>query len=762
MDDQSHSRSGALPGLDHPAGAGTFDAGSVNGPADVAETRLRAAIAVARFYGTELDRRDFRPNPDGSPPAAAALTLWLNESGLWARSSRLRFRQLMKFTDGTPVVLLFSDGSAGLLTGADPSRNVVFLKDPRAADADAAVAVDELRLSQVWTGEVVMVRRRRGEEEEDARFTLGWLAKVVMKENGVLRGITAASLVLAITAIVPSMMVMQVVDKVIVHNSMSSLTLLSLILVLICFYDTLLGWARRELMLTLSTRIDAKLNMHMFNRLLGLPLEFFERTSAGATTYKLSQIWRVRDFLTGKMLSTVIDCFTLVILLPVVFYLNATLAWMVVAGAVMIALMIAAFLPSVRYYMGQVARAESRKGSILVETVHGIRTVKALALEPARREVWDERVAEAGELRHRAAKLANWPQTLTNPIELFIQRGVILVGAYLLLTGASTAPVGSLIAFMMIGYRVVQPLVSFAKLMEDLEDVRAAVIQVGDVLNNPNELKATTSGLRPDFKGGLTFDGLSFTYPGSKNLALDKVTFSVPPGTMLGLVGRSGSGKSTVTRLLQGINRDYSGFLKIDGTDLREINLTHLRRSFGVVLQDNFLFKGTIRENIIANRPGLSMEDAVRAARLAGAEEFIERLPMGYETMIEEGSANLSGGQRQRLAIARALISDPKLMILDEATSALDPESEAVVNANLTRIGKGRTMVIVSHRLASLVECDQILVMDRGTVVDIGPHKQLLERCAIYRQLWLQQNRHMESRTPANLNAVPMLAQGND
>jgi ATP-binding cassette subfamily B protein len=229
---------------------------------------------------------------------------------------------------------------------------------------------------------------------------------------------------------------------------------------------------------------------------------------------------------------------------------------------------------------------------------------------------------------------------------------------------------------------------------------------------------------------------------------------------MLGIVGRSGSGKSTIARLLQGINRDYSGFLKIDGSDLREINLRHLRQSFGVVLQDNFLFRGSIRDNILAGRPGLTLEDAVRAARLAGAEEFIERMPNGYETYIEEGSPNLSGGQRQRLAIARALINDPRILILDEATSALDPESEALVNANLLRIARGRTMIIVSHRLSSLTECDQILVLEKGSVMDIAPHRTLLERCAVYRQLWAQQNRHLETQGSRHAALAPTLVQG--
>jgi ATP-binding cassette, subfamily B, bacterial HlyB/CyaB len=303
---------------------------------------------------------------------------------------------------------------------------------------------------------------------------------------------------------------------------------------------------------------------------------------------------------------------------------------------------------------------------------------------------------------------------------------------------------------MMLSQRVAQPLVGLARLIEDFEDVGGAIAEAAIVLNRPLEADATSGGLRPKFAGAISFDEVTFTYPGTKSPALDRVSFSIPAGTMLGVVGRSGSGKSTLTRLLQAINRDYTGFVKIDGADMREINLRHLRQSFGTVLQENFLFRGSIRENILAGRPGLTLDDAVRAARLAGAEEFIERMPNGYETYIEEGSPNLSGGQRQRLAIARALITDPRILILDEATSALDPESEALVNANLLRIGRGRTMVIVSHRLSSLTDCDQILVLEKGKVADIGPHLELVERCPVYRQLWAQQNRHLEPKGVAN------------
>ena len=393
-------------------------------------------------------------------------------------------------------------------------------------------------------------------------------------------------------------------------------------------------------------------------------------------------------------------------------------------------LIILAFLNSLKVLYMRVAAAESSKSAALGETIVGMRTVKSLALEPQRRAQWDERIAEAGKSQLAFGKLANWPQTLATPIERMMGLGTMMIGAYLAMREPSGYMVGGLFAFMMLSSRVAQPLIGLARLVEDYQEVGAAVSEAGSVLNCPLEVDAPSGGLRPQFAGAIEFSDVTFTYPGSITPALDKLSFSIPAGTMLGVVGRSGSGKSTIARLLQAINREYSGFLKIDGVDIREINLRHLRQNLGVVLQDNFLFRGSIRDNIVAGRPGLTTEDAVQAARLAGAEEFIERMPNGYNSYIEEGSPNLSGGQKQRVAIARALIHNPRILILDEATSALDPESEAVVNANLLRIGRGRTMVIVSHRLSSLTDCDQILVMEQGKIVDIGPHAVLLERCS--------------------------------
>ncbi len=721
--------------------------------------RLLAMMMASRYFGLELEPTDFRMGPGDPLPTAAALSLWAQNAGMWSRALRLRWRHLFSVTGAGPVVLLFKDGSAGLLTGSNPETKIVFIRDPRAPEADPPVPVDEMRLTEVWGGEVVLLRAERSQAEADPPFTLRWLVDLIMKEGKHLRDLLIASFAISMLTIFPPLLVMQVVDRVLTHHSYSTLFLISVILAISVLYETLLGFARRLIILVVGVRTDAKVNLHVFNRLIRLPLDYFERHPAGETMYKVSQVNQVRQFITGKLMATLLDMMTLAVLMPFLFWLNATLAWIVLVCATAIMLIILAYLRPIRNAFAKVVTAETFKNAALGETIFGIKTVKSLALEPQRKSLWDEKVAEVGRWRMEMGRISNWPQTLVTPIERFMWMGIILIGAYLALSDDTGYQIGGLFAFMMLSQRVSAPLVGLARLIEDWEEVAGSMGQAGDVLNRPLEDAAAT-GVKPKFAGAVEFQDVTFTYAGTKLPALDRVTFSVPPGTTLGLVGRSGSGKSTITRLLQGINREYSGFLKIDGADLRAINLRHLRSSFGVVLQENFLFRGSIRDNILAGRPGLTLEDAIRAARLAGAEEFIERMPNGYETYIEEGSPNLSGGQRQRLAIARALITDPRILILDEATSALDPESEALVNANLNRIARGRTMFIVSHRLSSLVNCDQILVLDRGKVIDIAPHATLLERCAIYRTLWNQQNRHLYSEGSGHAALAPALIQG--
>ena len=724
-------------------------------------SRLQAMIQAARYQGIELDPHEFRQDgSDTAPPSAASLSLWAQNAGMWSRAVRIRWQHLSRLNDSGPVVLLFTDGTAGLLTSTDAAQAVVYLKDPYASAGTASVAVDQLRLSEVWAGEAVLLRALRAYTAADALFNFRWLVDLVLQERRSLRDIGIASLTISILTVFPPLLVMMMVGKVLQFHSVSTLVLLCAIMAVVVVYETLLGYGRRLIISVIGARLDAKLNLHLFNRLLRLPLDYFERHPPGETMYQIAQIHQVRQFLTGKLLTTFLDLITLCVLLPFLFYLNAKLASVVLVCAAAIMLIIFSYLKPLRVLFNRIVVAETWKSAALGETIVGIKTVKALALEPQRRALWDERIAESGKSHLAFDRLANWPQTLVTPIERLMVMGTLMLGAYMAMNDPSGYMVGALFAFMMLSGRVAQPLVGLARLVEDYEEVGAAIGQAGSVLNRPLETVTGAVGLRPKLVGAISFEDVTFTYIGTKTPALDRVSFSIPAGTMLGIVGRSGSGKSTITRLLQGINRDYGGYLKIDGADLREVDLRHLRQSLGVVLQSNFLFRGSVRDNIIAGRPGLTLTDAVYAARLAGAEEFIERMPNGYETYIEEGSPNLSGGQTQRLAIARALIHDPRILILDEATSALDPESEAAVTANLKRIAQGRTMVLVSHRLSSLMECDQILVMEEGKVADIAPHSVLLERCALYRQLWAQQHRHLESQGPRHAIVAPRLVPG--
>ena len=729
-------------------------------PEELSCVRLAGAVSIARYHGVELDARETGRNPGAAPPSSPELVEMFRRSGLWARSVQISFRQLMSIDSPAPILLLLSDGQAAVVVGRIRERGLLLVRDPGAFASEPPVQVTELRLKQVWQGTTVLVRASRANNADEKPFDLSLLTRLVWGEKTILRDVAIGSITITLLSVLPVLMVMTTLNTVVTYRSMNTLALIVTVLVIAVILEMLIAWCRRLLLVILACRLDTRLNLAIFDRLMTLPVEFFEQNQAGELSYKVGQLYRVRDFLTGRLMTTFIDVSMVVLLLPVLFYMQPMLAWTVLIAAGCIVVVIAAFLRPLARMTAKLVQAESDKGSILVESIYGIHTVKSLCLESARGAEWDQRVANLGELNLAMGRLSNWPMILVMPFERYTQGGVLALGAYIALTSNNPLSLGGLIGFMMLGARVASPLVNLARLLQDVQEAREALAQVGWVLNRPTEKRAMTQGLRPKFKGAISFTDVVFTYEGTKTPALDKVSFAIEAGSMLGLVGRSGSGKSTIARLLMGINREYSGSVKIDDTDLREINLRHLRQSFGVVLQENFLFRGTVKDNIIAGRPGLSFEEAVRAARLAGAEEFIERLPQGYETWIQEGSPNLSGGQRQRLAIARALIVDPKLMILDEATSALDPESEALISDNLQRMAQGRTMVIVSHRLSSLVNCDQILVLERGKVVDMAPHEQLLERCSIYRHLWLQQSRHMQKHAGGFVAPVHAITQG--
>jgi len=716
---------------------------------EVDSTSIRALAAVAARLGLDVSVEQLRRRfalQAGEPDTPTLIAL-ARELGLDARSVRMTFEELPQLARALPAILRAKNGGALILEDArsDPAKGTVaIIRDPSDSN-DAVIAVDELHLAEVWEGEAILIKRVHSMTDEEQPFGVPWLLAQVIKERKLFGDIAVGALVSTVFALAPPFIFMIVLDRVLVNHSFATLNVLVGAILIALLFETILGYIRRKLTQVVTTRIDGRLNLYILDKLLKLPMDYFERTPTGRTLAKISAIWKVRNFLTGQLFGAFLDSVPLIGLIPALLILDWRLALMAFSMAGCIFLIVMVYLKPISRLYRRVVVAEQAKGSHLIETIYGIRTVKSLALEGRRRREWDRRVAETVAAEHALGLMANYPETFSVPFQRLIYSGGFAVGAYMALVDPGSINPGALVAFAMLSNRLASPLVKIANLQMELAEARGAIAEVASVVNVTPE-EARVNGLRLPIKGEVTFKDVRFRYVAGAPFALDEVSFTVPAGSMLGIMGRSGSGKTTVTRLLQRLNTSYEGMIKIDGMDLREIDLMHLRTNIGVVPQDNFLFAGTIRENIAMAKPDATFADVVRAGQLAGAEEFIERLPRGYDTFLEEGATNLSGGQRQRLAIARALLIDPAVLILDEATSALDAESEAIVNANLKRMAKGRTVLSISHRLSMLVDCDAILVLERGKFYDLGTHDELLQRCDIYKHMWFQQNRHLDPR----------------
>jgi subfamily B ATP-binding cassette protein HlyB/CyaB len=710
---------------------------------------LGALVIVARYRGIHLSEAQLRRDPRlavGEPSPEQLLEI-ARASGMRALATRFSFQDLMQARPALPAILLLKNGSAMVVLRVEQKAQPphVVVQDPIAGE-DALLTLDEQRLALGWTGELILLKRDYRLRDQDQPFGLRLIAAYLLRDRRIVRDIAVAAIMLSLLALGPIMFWRLLIDRVVYFHNLDTLTVLCVAMLVLITFETIFGYMRRFLVLHITARVDAQLSSYMFDKVLNLPLDFFERSSTGMITRDMNEIFKIRGFLTGQLFGTVLDSFVLLVFLPIMFFFSAILTAVVLGFCGLICLWIMTMMPVLRHKGAATFRAEGVKNAFLVENLQGVRTVKSLALDTRQRHEWDVRVATAARLRLEEGRTANLIQTVVTPLERLMVSGVFALAVYLAITSNDQLYIGALVAFMMLTQRVASPLVQMSQLLQQYDEAQFAVKAISALVNQPAEEGRSRSGIRTPLTGRIEFENVRFRYRGSTVPALDDVSFTAPEGTVLGIMGRSGSGKTTVTRLLQMLHSNYEGLIKIDGNDLREIDVDHLRSSLGVVLQDNFLFSGTIREAIAAAKPDASFEEIVYAARLAGAEEFIEHLPRGYETYIQEGSANLSGGQRQRLAIARALIGDPRILILDEATSALDAESEAIVNANLMRIAKGRTLVIISHRLSVLVQADTVLVLERGRVYDSGRHDELLERCDIYRSLWYQQNQHLQPR----------------
>lgn len=703
-------------------------------------TLVKALAFIARMRGVDITpQRIVRDYVLGNEePRTDRLLRIADEIGLKTRPVTLTVQRLAKAGKAFPVLLRLRNGNAVVAVDVRAANgcNVFMVRDPLCAD-DLIIEVDEFRLADAWDGEAIFVKRQFRFDDTEQPFGFSWFLPFIFKQRHIFRDVGLASIVLTLLGMVMPIFFQLIIDRVVVHQSYGTLYVLAVGFLGVILFEVLFSYLRSYLMLLATNRIDAVTNVRAFNKLISLPMHFFEKVPVGVTLKNVSQIDGVRGFLTGQVFFTIIDCISLFVVIPFLFYFHAVLALMVLGVAVAMALLFVVFVPILKRELLKLYEIDARRQSFLVETIQGMRTVKSLALDAIKRHEWDSRVAMAINKRFDVARKILALQMSVMFLQLSIGLVVVGFGAFFVLEGSLT--LGSLIAINILTQRVVGPLVQLSQLYQSFQEVSLSVRMLGTIMNHESEGGRSGSGVRAPLRGAVQFTDVRFRYPGASSPAIDRLSFEIQSGTIFGIMGRSGSGKTTITRLLQGLHHAQEGLIRIDGYDLREIDLEHLRSSIGVVLQDSFLFRGTIRENIAAGKSNATLEEVMRAASLAGATEFIEKLPKGFETFIDEGSSNLSGGQRQRLAIARALLPDPPILILDEATSALDAESEAIVQENLFAIANGRTLIIISHRLSSLVPSHAILCMEQGKAVDVGTHAELLARCEVYRNLWQRQ-----------------------
>lgn len=706
-------------------------------------TVIQCLTAIAQHHGLQI-------NPErlideyalkAEEPGDARLLRIASDIGLKARTAKLSWEALLEQTGVFPIMARLINGNGVIVVGARAEDGgKVALIDPLVQQVGVFL-LDREQFCARWDGAVVLLKRQHKLTDPNQPFSLRWFIPEILKQKAAFRDIALAVMVMHLLALATPIFFQIVIDKVLVHQSISTLWVLGIGIVIAMVFDALFGFVRNLLSLAATNKIDMRLTRRTFSHLMSLPIDYFETMSAGVITRHMQQLEGIRGFLTGQLFFTALEATALIIFLPILFTYSVKLAVIVLVFTVIIAGTIGALLPTFRRRLEALYTAEAKRQALLVETIHGMRTVKALAIEPVQRKNWDQFSAEAITMHYRVGHLSIIGNTFIDFMGKLLPIAIIVVGAQDVFNQELT--VGALIAFQMISGRVSAPLIQIVGLINSYQQTALSVRMLGEVMNRAPEGRPGAGGLRPAIVGEIAFDEVTFRYPGASVAALDRASFTIPAGTVVGIVGRSGSGKTTLTRLIQGLYSVQEGLVRFDGIDAREIDLAHLRRQIGVVLQENFLFRGSVKENIAVAKPDASFEEIVAAAQAAGADEFIERLSQGYDTLLEENAANLSGGQKQRLSIARALLTKPRILILDEAASALDPESESIFIRNLSRIAVGRTVIMISHRLSTLVNAHAILVMQQGRLVDRGRHDELLTRCETYQQLWHQQTSHV-------------------
>jgi ATP-binding cassette, subfamily B, bacterial HlyB/CyaB len=631
-----------------------------------------------------------------------------------------------------PALALMRDGSVAVLAQCDGQRALL----QRFADgAEPRPLIEPVEaFAAQWTGQLILITSRASLAGSLAKFDFSWFVPSLVKHRKLLGEVLLVSAFLQLFALVSPLFFQVVMDKVLVHRGTSTLDVIVVGLLVVMVFESALTVLRAYVFSHTTSRIDVELGSRLYRHLLNLPLAYFEARRVGDSVARMRELENIRSFLTGSALTMVLDVVFSVLFVGVMFIYSVKLTLIVLLSLPLYFLLSLLVVPVLRVRLEEKFSRGAENQALLVESITGAQTVKAGALEPVFANKWDQQLAGYVSVSFRTQNLANVAHEAVNVIGKLVSAAVLWFGAHAVMDGELT--VGMFVAFTMFANRVAQPIMRIAQMWPDFQQTGISVRRLGDILNTRTETPPQAVAQLPPVKGRITLNGVTFRYRPDAPPVLHELSLDIRAGEVIGIIGRSGSGKSTLTKLVQRLYSPEQGRLLVDGIDIGLIDAAQLRRQVGVVLQENLLFNRSIRENIAIADPAAPLEAVMHVAALAGAQEFISELPQGYDTVVGEHGTGLSGGQRQRIAIARALFTNPRILILDEATSALDYESEAIIQRNMAAICKGRTVIIIAHRLTAVRHAHRIIAMEKGRIAEAGTHDALLQRKGLYAHLW--------------------------
>ncbi|WP_316184269.1 MULTISPECIES: type I secretion system permease/ATPase [unclassified Bradyrhizobium] len=691
------------------------------------DTGLDCLTLLLRFHQVAIDPAQIAHQLAGEPVGVTEMLRCAKQLKLKARAVRQSWDGLRKLP--LPAIVARSDGSFVIL--GQVTAEAALIQDPL---VNRPQSLKRAEFEANWTGTVVLMARRASLSDLARRFDITWFIQAMHKYRRLLGEVLLASFFLQLFGLVTPLFFQVVTDKVLTHRGYTTLDVLVFGLVTVTIFETVLGGLRTYVFSHTTNRIDVELGARLFRHLIALPIAYFEARRAGDSVARVRELENIRNFITSSALTLVIDLAFTFVFLGVMFYYSPFLTWIVVGSFPFYIALSAGVTPIFRKRLDVKFDRGAENQAFLVESVTAIQTLKAMAIEPQMQRRWEEQLAGYVGASFDVLSLGNWASQSVQFISKIVTALTLYFGAHLVIEG--NLSVGELIAFNMLAGRVAQPVLRLAQLWQDFHQARLSVARLGDILNTaPEPAFNPGRAALPPVRGEVVFDHVSFRYRVDGPLALHDVSLKVPVGQVVGIVGPSGSGKSTLTKLIQRLYVPEAGRILIDGVDLTVADVTWLRRQIGAVLQENVLFNRSIRDNIALADPGMAMERVIQAAELAGAHEFILGLPDGYDTVVGERGASLSGGQRQRIAIARALVTNPRILIFDEATSALDYESENIIQRNMRKICAGRTVFIIAHRLSAVRNADRIITIENGRLVEDGTHDELIKRAGRYATL---------------------------